>query len=164
MTKPIPDGFHTLTPHLVVSDAAKAIEFYKKAFGAQEIERFMRPDGKAVMHAQLKIGDSMMMLGSEFPPHCLSPKSRGGTSVSLYLYVENADSAFDRAVKAGCTVKMPMTDQFWGDRYGQVEDSFGHEWSIATHKKDLTQDQIAANAKTFFANMQKQSAPEMATA
>jgi len=164
MTKPIPDGFHTITPHLVVSDAAKAIEFYKKAFGAQEIERFMRPDGKAVMHAQLKIGDSMMMLGSEFPPHCLSPKSRGGTSVSLHLYVENADATFDRAVKAGCTVKMPMMDQFWGDRYGQVEDPFGHEWSMATHKKDLTQDQIAANAKAFFANMQKQSAPEMATA
>ena len=164
MTKPIPDGFHTITPHLVVSDAAKAIEFYKKAFGAQEIERFMRPDGKAVMHAQLKIGDSMMMLGSEFPPHCLSPKSRGGTSVSLHLYVENADATFDRAVKAGCKVKMPMTDQFWGDRYGQVEDPFGHEWSIATHKKDLTQDQIAANAKAFFANIQKQSAPEMATA
>ena len=163
MTKPIPDGFHTITPHLVVSDAAKAIEFYKKAFGAQEIERFMRPDGKAVMHAQLKIGDSMMMLGSEFPPHCLSPKSRGGTSVSLHLYVENADATFDRAVKAGCTVKMPMIDQFWGDRYGQVEDPFGHEWSMATHKKDLTQDQIAANAKAFFANMPKQSAPEMAT-
>jgi PhnB protein len=164
MTKPIPDGFHTITPHLVVSDAAKAIEFYKKAFGAQEIERFMRPDGKAVMHAQLKIGSSMLMLGSEFPPYCLSPKSRGGTSVSQFLYVENADSTFDRAVKAGCTVKMPMTDQFWGDRCGQVEDLFGHEWSIATHKKDLTKDQINANAKAFFANMQKQGAPEMATA
>jgi len=163
MTKSIPDGFHTITPHLVVSDAGKAIEFYKKAFGAQEIERFMRPDGSAVMHAELKIGNSMLMLGSEFPPHCLSPKSRGGTSVSLYLYVENADTTFDGAVKAGCTVKMAMTDQFWGDRYGQVEDPFGHEWSIATHKKDLTKDQINANAKAFFAKMQKQ-APEMATA
>ena len=164
MTKPIPDGFHTITPHLVVSDAAKAIDFYKKALGAQEIERFMRPDGKAVMHAQLEIGNSMLMLGSEFPPHCLSPKSRGGTSVSLYLYVENADAAFERAVKAGCTAKMPMTDQFWGDRCGQVEDPFGHQWSIATHKQDLTKDQIAANAKAFFANMEKKSAPEMATA
>ena len=164
MTKPIPDGFHSLTPHLVVSDAAKAIEFYKKAFGAQEMERFLRPDGKAVMHAQLKIGNSMLMLGNEFPPTCLSPKSRGGTTVSLYLYVENADSAFERAVKAGCTVKMPMADQFWGDRIGQVEDPFGHQWSIATHKQDLTKDQIAANAKTFFANMAKKPAPEMATA
>lgn len=164
MAKPIPDGFNTITPHIVVPDGAKAIEFYKNALGAQETERFMTPDGKAVMHAQLKIGNSMLMLGSERPPECLSPKSRGGTSVSLNLYVENADAAFDRAVKAGCTVKMPMTDQFWGDRYGQVEDPFGHQWSFATHKQDLTQEQIATNAKNFFANMAKKSAPEMATA
>ena len=164
MAKPIPDGFYTITPHIIVSDTAKAIEFYKKAFGAHESERFMMPDGKAVMHAQLKIGNSMLMLGNEFPPACLSPKSRGGTSVSLHLSVENADTVFERAVKAGCTVKMPMTDQFWGDRYGQVEDPFGHQWSIATHKQDLTQEQIAAKAKAFFANMQKKSAPEMVTA
>jgi len=164
MTKPVPDGFHTITPHLVVADAAKAIEFYKKALGAQEIDRHMAPDGKAVMHAQLKIGSSMLMLGNEFPPHCLSPKSRGGTTVSLYMYFENSDSAFDRAVKAGCTVKMPMSDQFWGDRYGQVEDPFGHQWSIATHKQDLTKDQIATNARAFFANMAKQQAPEMVAA
>ena len=163
MTKPIPDGFHTLTPHLVVQDAVRAIEFYKKAFGAQEIERFMSPDGKSVMHAQLKIGNSMLMLGNEFPPSCLSPKSRGGTTVSLVMYVENADAAFDRAVKAGCTVKMPMMDQFWGDRYGQVEDPFGHQWSMSTHKQDLTPEQIATNAKAFFANMKKH-APEMAHA
>ena len=164
MTKPIPDGFHTITPHLVVSDAAKAIEFYKKALGAQENDRFMAPDGKSVMHAQLKIGNSILMLGSEFPPHCLSPKSRGGTSVSLNVYVENDDAAFDRAVKAGCTVKMPMMDQFWGDRYGQVEDPYGHQWSFATHKQDLTKEQIAANAKAFFANMPRKQAPEMVTA
>jgi uncharacterized glyoxalase superfamily protein PhnB len=164
MTKPIPDGFSTITPHLIVSDAAKAIEFYKKALGAQESERFMTPDGKAVMHAQLKIGNSMLMLGNEFPPTCLSPKSRGGTTVSLYLYVENADATFDRAVKAGCTVKMPMTDQFWGDRYGQVEDPFGHQWSFATHKQDLTNDEIAENARKFFADMSKRSAPELVTA
>ena len=154
MTKPIPDGFHTLTPHIIVQDAAKAIEFYKKAFGAQEITRHMAPDGKTVMHAQLKIGNSMLMLASEFPPSCLSPKSRGGTSVTLSLYVENADAAFDRAVKAGCAVKMPITDQFWGDRYGVTEDPFGHQWSIATHKQDLSQDQIAANAKAAFAKPQ----------
>ena len=163
MTKPIPDGFHTITPHIIVSDGTKALEFYQRAFGAQEIERFMTPDGKGVMHAQLKIGDSRLMLGNEFPPTCLSPKSRGGTTVSMYLYVENADALFDRAVKAGCTVKMPMNDAFWGDRYGQVEDPYGHQWSIATHKQDLTQEQIAANARTFFANMGKKS-PEMATA
>jgi uncharacterized glyoxalase superfamily protein PhnB len=163
MTKAIPDGFTTITPHIIVSDAAKAIDFYKKAFNAQECDRFMSPDGKGVMHAQLKIGNSMLMMGNEFPPHCLSPNSRGGTTVSLYMYVENADAAFDRAVKAGCTVKMPLNDAFWGDRYGQVEDPFGHQWSLATHKQDLSKDQIAANAKTFFANMKKQ-APEMATA
>jgi len=126
MAKPIPDGFNTITPHIIVSDAAKAIEFYKKALGAQEIERFATPDGKGVMHAQLKIGNSMLMLGSEHPPECLSPKTRGGTSVSLFLYVENADATFDRAVKAGCTVKMAINDAFWGDRYGQVVDPFGH--------------------------------------
>ena len=163
MAKPIPDGFHTLTPHLTVTDATKAIEFYRKALGAQEIERHMTPDGKSVMHAQLKIGNSMLMLGNEFPPTCLSPKSRGGTTVPLYLYVDNADAAFDRAVKAGCTVKMPMTDQFWGDRCGQIEDPFGHQWSIATHKQDLTKEQIAAGAKTFFEKMKREH-PEMAHA
>jgi uncharacterized glyoxalase superfamily protein PhnB len=162
MTKPIPDGFHTVTPHLTIAGALRAIEFYKKAFGAQEIERHMTPDGKDLMHAQLKIGDSMLMIGNEFPPDCLSPKSRGGTTVHFYLYVENADTTFDRAVKAGCTVKMPMTDQFWGDRCGQVEDPFGHRWSIATHKQDLTKDQIAEGAKTYFADMQTQRKPEMA--
>src|SRR5450432_1004365 len=155
MTKPIPDGVHTITPHLIVPDGAKAIEFYKKAFGAQELGRHLTPDGKAVMHAQLKIGDSVLMLGSEFPPDCLSPKSRGGTSVFLHIYTENADAAFDRAVKAGCTMKMPVSDMFWGDRYGQVEDPFGHKWSIATHKHDFTVEQIAANAKEFFAKMPK---------
>src|SRR5207253_1564288 len=149
---------------LVVSDGAKAIEFYKKALGAEERGRFLAPDGKAVMHAEVKIGDSVVMLGSERPPQCLSPKSRGGTSVSLYLYVENADASFDRAVKAGSTVKMPIMDQFWGDRCGVVEDPFGHQWSIATHKQDLTKEQIAQNAKAFFANMGKKPAPEMATA
>lgn len=153
MAKSIPDGFHTITPHLVVPDAARAIDFYKRAFGAQETARHMMPDGKAVMHAQLKIGDSVIMLANEFPPMGLSPKSRGGTSVTIHLYVENADAAFDRAVKAGCTVKMPLSDQFWGDRYGQVEDPFGHQWSIATHKQDLTNEQIAANAKAAFARM-----------
>ena len=162
MTKSIPDGFSTVTPHLIVSDGAKAIEFYKKAFGAEEIERFMGPDGKAVMHAQLRIGNSMLMLGGEFPPACLSPKSRGGTTVSLYIYVENSDKLFERAVNAGCTSKMPMMDQFWGDRCGQLEDPFGHQWTVATHKQDLTKEQIAANAKKFFENMPRSHAPEMA--
>jgi PhnB protein len=155
MTKPIPDGFHSLTPHIVVTDGAQAIELYKQAFGAQELSRLMTPDGKTVMHAQLKIGNSMLMLGSEFPPNALSPKSRGGTSVFLHIYLADADTAFDRAVRAGCTVKMPVSDTFWGDRYGVVEDPFGHQWSIATHKHDFTQEQIAANAKAFMAKMPK---------
>lgn len=155
MTKPIPDGFHSLTPHLIVPDGAQAIEFYKNAFGAQELTRLLTPDGKIVMHAQLRIGDSLLMLGGEFPPHNLSPKSRGGTSVFLHLYLADADAAFDRAVKAGCTLKIPLSDTFWGDRYGVVEDPFGHQWSIATHQHDLTQAQIAANAKEFFAKMPK---------
>ena len=155
MTKPVPDSFHTLTPHLIVTDSAQAIEFYKKAFAAQELTRLLTPDGKAVMHAQMKIGNSMLMLGSEMPPHTLSPKSRGGTSVFLHIYLVDADATFDRAVKAGCTVKMPVSDMFWGDRYGVVEDPFGHQWSIAAHQHDFTQEQIVANAKAFFAQMGK---------
>jgi PhnB protein len=155
MTKPIPTGFHTLSPHLIVNDGAAAIEFYKQAFGAQEQERLMAPDGKSLMHAELKIGDSMVMLGGEFPPDCLSPKSRGGTGVFLHLYVEDADAAFARAVKAGCAERMPVSDMFWGDRYGQVQDPSGHCWSIATHKHDYTPEQIATNAKKFFDTMPK---------
>jgi PhnB protein len=151
MPKTIPDGFHTLTAHLVVPDGAQAIEFYKNAFGAQEQERHMSPDGKMVMHARLKLGSSLFMLAGEYPPRCLSPRSRGGSSVFLHLYTEDADAAFDRAVKAGCTVRMPVTDMFWGDRYGQVEDPFGHPWAIATHKQDLTPQQVDDNARAFFA-------------
>ena len=158
MAKSVPDGFNTLSPHIVVQDALKALEFYKKAFGAQETTRHLTPDGKSVMHAQLKIGNSVLMLANEWPPMCLSPKSRGGTSVTLHLYVDDADAAFDRAVKAGCAIRMPLMDQFWGDRYGQVEDPFGHLWSIATHKQDLTEEQIAANAKAAFAKMDCASA------
>jgi uncharacterized glyoxalase superfamily protein PhnB len=154
MTKPIPDGFNTLSPHIIVSDAAKAIEFYKQAFGGQEVTRHLMPDGKTVMHAQIKIGNSILMLGGEFPPMCLSPKARGGTSVTMHLYVEDADAVFNRAVKAGCTVRMPVSDMFWGDRYGAVEDPFGHSWSIATHKQDLSNEQIAENAKAAFAKTQ----------
>lgn len=155
MTKPIPDGYHSLTPHIVVTDAAQAIDFYKKAFGAQEVTRMSTPDGKAIMHAQMKVGNSTLMMGGEFPPHCLSPKSRGGSSVTLHFYVENADAAFERAVKAGCNVRMPIADMFWGDRYGVVEDPFGHVWALATHKQDFTPEQIAENAKKFFANAPK---------
>lgn len=107
------------------------------------------------MHPQFAIGNSVLMLGSAMPPHALSPKSRGGTSVFLYLYLTDADAAFDRAVEAGRTVRMPVSETFWGDRYGVVEDPFGPQWSIATHKQDLTPKQIAANAKVFMATMPK---------
>jgi len=155
LAKPIPDGFNSLSAHLIVNDGLAAIEFYKKALGAQEVMRMMSPDGQALMHAQLKVGNSTLMLANEFPPNCLSPKSRGGSSVFLHIYTENADALFDRAVAAGCQIRMPMSDTFWGDRYGQVEDPFGHQWSIATHQHDWTPEQIAANAKEFFAKMPK---------
>ena len=154
MTKSIPSGFNSLTPHIVVTDGAAALEFYKQAFGAQETMRLMTPDGKNVMHAQMTIGNSMLMLGCELPPHCLAPKNRGGTSVFLHLYLEDADAAFDRAVKAGCTVMMPVSDTFWGDRYGVVVDPSGHQWSLDTHKQDLTHDQLVANARAFRAKME----------
>ena len=155
MINPIPAGFHPLTPHLIVADGAAAIEFYKKAFGAQENSRLTTPDGKTVMHAQLTIGNSVLMLGGEFPPNALSPKSRGGTGVFLHIYTGDADAAFERAVNAGCKIIMPMSDTFWGDRYGVVEDLSGHQWSIATRKHDYTQAQITANAKEFSAKMPK---------
>ena len=155
MTQPIPKGFHTLSPHLIVADGAAAIEFYKKAFGAEENTRLLGPDGQSVMHAQLTIGNSVFMLGSEMPPHALSPKSRGGSSVYLHLYVADADATFDRAVQAGAIIKMPVSDMFWGDRYGVVEDPSGHQWSIATHQHDYTQAQIEANFKEFMAKMPK---------
>lgn len=153
MAQPVPDGFHALTPHIVVGNAADALEFYNKAFGAVEQTRIHMPGTEIVMHAQMKIGDSVLMLGSEYPPHALSPKSRGGTSTYLHLYLADADAALDRAVKAGCEVRMPVSDTFWGDRYGVVEDPFGHQWSIATHQHDYTAEQIAENAKEAFAKM-----------
>jgi PhnB protein len=145
--KPIPDGFHSLTPHIVVKGAAKAIDFYKQAFGAEEINRAAMPDG-SIMHALLRVGDSMLMLNDEFPQmHAMGPTSIGGTAVTLHLYVQDADKAWQRAVQAGAKVKMPIADMLWGDRYGIVSDPFGHDWAIATHTKDLAPDQIMAAAK-----------------
>jgi len=155
MANPIPSGFNTLSPHIIVHDGIAAIEFYKKALGAEEVMRLMSPNGKALMHAQMKIGNSVLMLAGEFPPNCLAPKARGGSSVYLHIYTKNADALFDRAVAAGCKINMPMSDTFWGDRYGQVEDPFGHQWAIATHKQDLTAEQLDANSKEFMAKMAK---------
>jgi len=136
--KPVPEGYHTLTPFLTVRDAARAIEFYKQAFGAEERGVAKGPDGK-VMHAELKIGDSIIMLGDEYPDFgSLSPQSIGGSGMGLHIYLDGVDAAFDRAVKAGAQVEMPVMDQFWGDRYGKLTDPFGHKWSIGTHIKDMS--------------------------
>ncbi|TWT44635.1 hypothetical protein RAS1_10500 [Phycisphaerae bacterium RAS1] len=139
---PIPPGFSTITPHLVIRNAAAAIEFYKKAFAAEEVMRMPGPDGKSVMHAELKIGNSIFMLADEFPDmNCHSPQKYNGSPVGIHLYVTNVDAAFKRAVDAGAKVTMPVTDMFWGDRYGKLTDPFGHEWSIATHTRDVTPEE-----------------------
>ncbi|GGC68263.1 VOC family protein [Undibacterium terreum] len=145
--KPIPEGMHSLTPHLVCDDAAKAIEFYKKAFNAVELMRLPTPDGK-LMHAAVRIGDSTLMLVDEFPEWgSLGPKALKGTPITLHMYVEDVDASFAQAVAAGATAKMPPADMFWGDRYGLVIDPFGHQWSIATHTRDLTPEQIQEGMK-----------------
>lgn len=153
--KPVPEGYHTLTPYFTVRDAARAIEFYKQAFGAQERGVMKGPDGK-VMHAELKIGDSIVMLADEFPEFgAVAPESGGSTSMGLHIYVDNVDQAFDRAVKAGAKVEMPVSDQFWGDRYGKLRDPFGHRWSIATHVKDMSADEMKRSMDEAMAQMQK---------
>jgi len=140
--KPVPDGYHTATPYLIVKGAAKAIEFYKQAFGATELERMEMPDGK-IAHAEIKIGDSIIMLGDEAPQHgTRGPKSLGGSPCGLYLYVEDVDETFNRAVTAGATVTMEVKDQFYGDRNGSLVDPFGHTWYVATRKENLSMDEI----------------------
>jgi PhnB protein len=144
-TQAVPQGFHTLTPHLIVRNAEKAIEFYQKAFGAELLGKMLTPDGK-VMHAALKVGDSMLMLNDEFPEWgALSPLSSGGSGVTLHMYLEDVDGAFQRAVSAGAAVKMPLMDQFWGDRYGIVTDPYGHQW--ATHVRDMSPADMAEAMK-----------------
>jgi len=141
--KPIPDGMHTITPHLVCDGAAAAIDFYKNAFGAVELARMPGPGGK-LMHAAVRIGDSPLMLVDEFPDYgVVSPKKLGGSPVTIHLYVADVDSFFARAVAAGAAVKMPVQDMFRGDRYGQLTDPFGHIWSVATHIRDMSPEDIA---------------------
>ncbi len=155
MTKPIPDGYHSVTPTLTVRGAADAIEFYKKAFGAQEIMRFPGLDGKTIMHAEIKIGDSRIMLSDEIPQmNCLSPQSVGGASSGIFLYVENADATFHKAVSAGAKITMPIMDAFWGDRCGVIEDPFGHRWTIATHARDLTVEEMMKAGAEAMKSMQ----------
>lgn len=156
--KPVPPGFHTVTPTLTIRDAGKAIEFYKRAFGAEERMRFPGPDGKSIMHAEIKIGDSIIFLSEEHPDMgCRGPQSLGGTPVGLFLYVEDVDHIFNRAVSAGAKADGPVTDMFWGDRCGQLTDPFGHKWTLATHKEDLTPEEIGKRAQGFFAQMAGQA-------
>jgi PhnB protein len=149
--KPVPEGVHTLTPHIVCAGAAEAIEFYKNAFGAKELMRMPGPDGR-LMHASVGIGDSKLMLVDEMPEWgALGPKALKGTPVTIHVAVPNVDEVFAQAVAAGATVKMPVADMFWGDRYGIVVDPFGHEWSIATHIRDMTPEEIAAAGREAMA-------------
>jgi PhnB protein len=149
--KPIPDGYHTATPYLIITNAAQAIEFYKEAFGATELMRLAAPDGK-LMHAEIRIGDSPIMLCDECPDwNALSPQTIGGTAVSIMLYVDDVDSVVNRAVATGATVLMPVEDQFWGDRMGTLVDPYGHKWSIATHAEDVSPEEIDKRAKALFA-------------
>jgi uncharacterized glyoxalase superfamily protein PhnB len=153
--KAIPEGYHTLTPYMTVRDAARAIEFYKQAFAAVERGVMKGPDGK-IMHAELRIGDSIVMLADEFPHiGSLSPQSIGGAGMGLHIYVEDVDSAFDRAIGAGATIEMPVSDMFWGDRYGKLLDPFGHKWSIATHTRDMSMEEIGEAQEEFMKQMPK---------
>ena len=153
---PIPKGYHTVTPGLAVRDAAQAIEFYKKAFGAKEKMRMNGPDGK-IMHAELQIGNSHVMLGEENPQmNHLSPQTLNGTPVSLYIYVKDVDKVFNQAVKAGATVVMPVMDMFWGDRHGALKDPFGHSWGVASRKRNLSQKEMKKAAEEWFAQQAKQ--------
>lgn len=141
--KPIPDGYHTATPYIICRGAAKAIEFYKQAFGATETMRLAGPDGK-IGHAEIRIGDSPIMLADEHPEMgAKSPQSIGGTATSILLYVTDVDAVFERAVAAGATVERPVEDKFYGDRMGSVIDPFGHKWHIGTHQEDVSPEEIA---------------------
>ena len=153
-TQAIPKGYHTVTPSLFVAGAAKAIDFYKKALGAEEIMRLPAPDG-SIMHAEIRIGDSKLMLGDEMPDQGgKSPKTLGGTPVSFFIYQDNVDAAWKRAIEAGGKEVMPLEDQFWGDRAGCFVDPFGHNWWLAQHLKDMTPDELKRAADAHFSQMQ----------
>lgn len=152
--KAVPDRCHTVTPYLMVKDGAEAIEFYKKAFRAEEISRMPGPDGKSVMHAELKIGDSMIFLAGEFPGMDVAWNMPGQwPTVTLHLYLEDAEAFFQHAAGSGCTVLQPLEDMFWGDRFGKLADPFGHHWSVAQHIEDVSPEELARRAEQAFAKM-----------
>lgn len=150
---PIPEGLEGIIAHLVVDDCAKAIDFYKKAFGAEEVCRMPAPDGR-LMHAEIKIGSTTVFLADDFPEYCggkaRNPNALGASPITLTQYVRNCDAAIDRAAKAGATVTMPAADMFWGDRYGTLNDPFGHTWAFCTHLKDMTPEEMAKAAEAAF--------------
>lgn len=149
-TKAIPKGYHTVTPSLFVAGAAKAIDFYKKALDAEELYRFPAPDG-TIMHAEIQIGDSRIMLGDEMPEQGgKGPKTLGGTPVGLFVYRDNVDAAWKQALDAGAKVVMPLEDQFWGDRAGCFQDPFGHQWWLAQHIRDMTPEELSQAAESYF--------------
>lgn len=161
MADPIPKGLEALIPHLVCTNCAEAIEFYKKAFGAKEMSRVVAPDGQKIMHACLEIDGSVIFLNDDFPEYCegksLSPLSLGGTPVTLHRYVNDCDAAIKRAEEAGATVKMPPEDMFWGDRYGIVTDPYGHCWAFATHIKDMTEEEMNEAMIQMFAQAESRA-------
>ena len=156
--KPIPEGYHTVTPYLTVKDCAKALEFYKRAFGAQVTVRMDGPNG-TVAHAEMKIGDSMIMLGDEMPMQNAnkSPQTLGGTTMGIFLYVQDADTFFKKAVDAGAKSEMPVTHMFWGDRYGKLSDPWGHSWSVGTHVEDVAPAEMERRMKEEMAKMGRQT-------
>ncbi len=156
MTKPIPEGYNSVTPYIIFKDSRKAIEFYEIAFGAKRQFLMMAPNGESVMHAEMRIGDSAIMMSDENPQQpCRSAETAGGSPVGFYLYVENVDSAFDKAVEAGALSIMPVQDMFWGDRVGSVKDPFGYNWTLATRTRDMTPEEIEQGALAAFAQISK---------
>jgi len=154
----VPEGFYTATPYLVIKGVANAIDFYKKAFGAKERSRMPGPGG-LLMHAEIQIGNSIVMMCDEMPQmqRWVSPESLNGTTAAVHLYVDDVDATFERAVAAGAKPSMPPMDMFWGDRFGKLTDPFGHEWTMATHKLDLTPEEVRQQSDAFFAQFQKQA-------
>jgi PhnB protein len=159
--KPIPQGFRSVTPYLTVNDAARAIDYYKRAFGAQEVMRMEAPGGK-IGHAEIKIGDSIIMMADEMPGSgSRAPKSLGGNTAGIFLYVEDVDAVFKQAVSAGAQAEAQPADMFWGDRYGKLTDPFGHSWSVATHIEDVAPAEMSKRAQEAMAKMaeQRKAAP-----
>jgi uncharacterized glyoxalase superfamily protein PhnB len=155
MTKPIPDGFHSITPSITVTNSKQAIEFYKKAFDAREIYQMSTPDGKT-MHAMIQIGDSFVMMSDEFPHMgARSPTTIGGTPITIHLYVQDADKVYNQAIKEGAKSTMPIIDTFWGDRYGIILDPFDHSWAIATHRIDMSPQEMQKAAQEFIGKQHK---------